>query len=66
VVFAVAATTSRWPLRISSAVGLALATHLVMVMVMVMVREFLLTKTQLNRARTGADRSDKPGPQRAA
>jgi hypothetical protein len=37
VVFAVAATTSRWPLRISSAVGLALATHLVMVMVMVMV-----------------------------
>lgn len=59
VVFAVAAIGSGWVLIVSSAVGLALGTHLVMVMIMVMVREFLLTKTQLNRARTGADMSER-------
>lgn len=53
--FAVASIGSRWTLRISSAVGLGLATHLVLVLLMVMVREYLLTQERLERARTGAD-----------
>jgi hypothetical protein len=56
IAFAVASTVSSHPaLRISSAVGLALAVHLVLIMLMVLRRQFLLTQERLGRARTGAD-----------
>jgi hypothetical protein len=42
-----------WPLRVSSAAGLALGGHLVLVLLMVMKRVFLLTQERLDRARTG-------------
>lgn len=57
VVFVIASIGSGWVLRISTAAGLALGTHMVMVMFMVMKREFLLTQERLNRARTGPDRT---------
>jgi hypothetical protein len=60
VVFVVASIGSGWVLRISTAVGLALGIHMVMVLFMVMKREFALTQERLNRARTGADRTDRP------
>jgi hypothetical protein len=57
VVFVVASigADSKWVIRISTAVGLALGTHMIMVLLMVMKREFSLTVERLNRARTGAD-----------
>jgi hypothetical protein len=54
--FVIASATSDWPLRISSALGLALALHLALVLLMVMSRLFLLTRTSLDRARVGSDR----------
>lgn len=57
-VFVVSSFTSGWALRISSAVGLALAVHLALILFMVMKRVFALTQQRLNRARTGADRKD--------
>lgn len=60
VVFVVASIGSGWVLRISTAVGLAAGAHMLMVLFMVMKREFTLTQERLNRARTGADRADRP------
>lgn len=57
-VFVVSSFTSGWWLRISSALGLALAAHLGLILLMVMKRVFALTQQGLNRARTGADRKD--------
>jgi hypothetical protein len=66
VVFVVASIGSNWVLRISSALGLALGTHLVLVLLMVMKRVFALTQERLLRARTGADRVDKPSRRRVS
>jgi membrane protease YdiL (CAAX protease family) len=55
-IYVVAGLGSGWVLRISSALGLAVATHLVLVLMMVMKRVFALTQERLLRARTGADR----------
>lgn len=57
-VFVVSSVGSGWVLRISSAIGLALAVHLALILFMVMKRVFALTQQRLNRARTGADRKD--------
>jgi hypothetical protein len=56
VAYVVASTTAHhpWPLRISSAIGLALGIHMVLTLFMVMRRVFALTQQRLNRARTGA------------
>jgi len=48
-------TGSEWPLRISSALGLALVAHMVVTLLMVMKRIFAVTEERLNRAQTGAD-----------
>jgi len=66
VVFVVASVSSKWVLRASSAVGLALGVHMIMVLLMVMRREFLLTQGRLDRARTGADRMDGTANRRKA
>jgi hypothetical protein len=65
-VFVVSSFSSGWWLRISSAVGLALAVHLALVLFMVMKRVFALTQQRLNRARTGADRDRSSPPNRRA
>ncbi len=64
VAFVVASTTFHhpWALRISSAVGLGLSSHLILTLFMVMKRVFTFTQRALNRARTGAGRS--AGPRR--
>lgn len=59
-VFVVASASSGWLLRISTAVGLALALHMGLVLLMVMKRVYALTTERLNRARTGPDRRDTP------
>ena len=59
-VFVVASASPGWVLRISTAVGLALALHMGLVLLMVMKRVYALTTERLNRARTGPDRSDTP------
>ena len=64
-VFAVATATSGWALRVSSALGLGLETHLGLVLLMVMRRLFLRTQDSLNRALTGSHRVD-PKRSRAA
>ena len=46
---------AEWPLRASSAVGLALGVHLMFTLLLVMKRIFALTRERLDRARTGAD-----------
>lgn len=51
------ATRLDWPIRMASAFGIALGTHLILVILIVMKRVFALTESELNRARTGADRS---------
>jgi hypothetical protein len=56
VVFVVASIGTHWILRVSSALGLAIAANLVLVLMMVMKRVFALTQERLRRARTGADR----------
>lgn len=56
VIFVVASVGSGWVLRISTAVGLALGTHMILVLFMVMRREYLMTMARLNRAEGGADR----------
>lgn len=56
IAFVAASTTSNSLLRVSSAVGLALGTHLVLVLLMVMKRVFAVIQERLARARTGADR----------
>lgn len=61
-VFVVASFSTDWALRISSAVGLALAVHLALILLMVMKRVFALTQQRLNRARTGADLRDSSHP----
>jgi len=63
IVFLVASISSGWLLRIASAAGLAVATHLVLVLAMVMKRVFALTEERLRRARTGAglDRAKSQG-----
>jgi hypothetical protein len=61
-IFVVPSFSSGWVLRISSAVGLALAVHLVLILAMVMKRVFALTEQRLNRARTGADRDGPSQP----
>lgn len=55
-VFVIASVGSHWVLRISTAVGLALALHMALVLLMVMKRVYALTVERLNRARSGADR----------
>jgi hypothetical protein len=55
-IYVVASLGSGWVLLISSAVGLAVATHLVLMLMMVMKRMFAITQERLLRARTGADR----------
>jgi hypothetical protein len=55
VIFVITSISSGWALRISSAVGLGVGTHLVLVLMMVMKRIFLQTQERLGRARTGAD-----------
>jgi hypothetical protein len=50
--FAVATTTAHLKLEISSAVGLALGTQLVLVLLMVMKRVYLLTLGRLDRVQT--------------
>ena len=59
-IFVVASASSGWLLRISTAVGLALALHMALVLLMVMKRVYALTTERLNRARTGADRRETP------
>lgn len=61
VIFVVASigADSKWVIRISTAVGLALGTHMIMVLFMVMKREFSLTVERVDRARTGADRPER-------
>jgi hypothetical protein len=59
-IFVVASAGSGWLLRISTAVGLALALHMGLVLLMVMKRVFALTTERLNRARTGADHRNIP------
>ncbi len=56
VAFVVASSTSGLPLRVSSAVGVALGSHLVLTLLMVMKRVFALTVERLNLARTGGGR----------
>ncbi len=58
VIFVVASVSSHWTLRISSGLGLAVGSHLVLVLMMVMKRVFLQTQIRLRRARTGADIQD--------
>lgn len=65
-VFVVASTSSGWTLRVSSAVGLALAMHMALVLLMVMRRVFALTEERLNRARTGADQRSSESRRRQA
>jgi hypothetical protein len=64
-VFVVASVSSHLWLRISSAVGLALAVHLGMTLLMVMRREFALTQERLSRVETGADRPERALRRRA-
>lgn len=64
--FVVAGIGSGWVLRVSSALGLALGVHMILVILMVMRREFLLTQDRLERARTGADRKERPFSRRAS
>jgi len=59
-VFVVASVSSGWVLRLSSAIGIAVAVHMVLVLMMVMKRVFALTEERLNRARTGANRREVP------
>ena len=66
VVFVIASIGSHWVVRISSALGLALGTQLVMVLMMVLKRVFDLTVERLNRARTGADISGSSTRRRAS
>jgi hypothetical protein len=54
-VFVIATVTTKTPLRISSAVGLALGAHMVLVLLMVMKRVFALTEDRLTRATTGSN-----------
>ena len=51
------ATRLDWPIRLASAFGIALGVHLILVILIVMKRVFAVTESELNRARTGADRS---------
>ena len=65
IVFVVASIGTSWVLRVSSAVGLALAMHLVLVLMMVMKRVFALTQERLTRARTAGDQpADASRPRR--
>jgi hypothetical protein len=64
-VYVAASLGSGWVLRASSALGLALAAHLVLVLMMVMKRVFALTQERLRRARTGADRPSQAPHRRA-
>jgi uncharacterized membrane protein YedE/YeeE len=68
IAFVVAATTFHhpWPLRISSAVGLALGLHLILTLLLVMKRVFALTEQRLNQARAGATGPDDSKQRRAA
>jgi hypothetical protein len=50
------ATRWEWPTTLGSAFGIALGAHLVLVILVVMKRVFALTESELNHARTGADR----------
>jgi hypothetical protein len=52
-VFVVAAFAKNTALEISSAIGLGLATHLMLVLLMVVSRLFALTQERLDNARTG-------------
>jgi hypothetical protein len=52
IVYVFVSVSDGWLLRGASAVGLALAAHLVLVLFMVMKRVFTLTENRLNRART--------------
>ena len=66
VVFVVASIGTHWVLRVSSAIGLAIGAHLVLVLMMVMKRVFSLTQERLNRARTGADLTERSAGRRAS
>jgi hypothetical protein len=57
-VFVVANVTTKTPLLISSAIGLALGVHMVMVLLMVMNRVFAVTENRLTRARTGSSKGN--------
>lgn len=56
IVYVFASATSGWFLRIATALGLFIGSHLVLVLFMVMRRLFLRIEGLLVRARTGADR----------
>jgi len=58
VVFVVASSSTKWTLRISSAVGIAIGLHLALTLFAVMGRVFALTMERLRRARTGATRRE--------
>jgi hypothetical protein len=66
VAFVIASVTQdyTWPLRVSSAIGLGLAMHLVLTLFMVMKRVFAFTQAKLTRARTGAGRKAAGSPRR--
>jgi hypothetical protein len=66
VVFVVASIGTSWVLRVSSALGLAVGVHLILVLLMVIKRVFAQTQERLVRARTGADREEKPARRRAS
>ncbi|HEX6680593.1 MAG TPA: hypothetical protein VF063_08110 [Gaiellaceae bacterium] len=61
IAYVVASTGGQWQLRVASAVGLALGSHLILILLMVMKRVFALTDERLRRARTGADRDERAG-----
>ena len=64
--FVIASVSSLWVLRISTALGLALALHMVLILLMVMKRVYALTVERLNRARSGSDRDRLLPPNRKA
>ena len=58
IAYVAASVTKGWPLKVSTAIGVALGLHLVLVLLMVMRRVFALTRERLNRARTGRTTGD--------
>ena len=55
VLFVVASSTSDWPLRVFSALGIAAGVHLSLTLLMVMKRVFLWTQRRLVEAHTGTN-----------